>query len=176
MPVIPKPISLLVGIPNLADRLERHSMPEPMSGCWIWVGALISGTKSQRPALRITHGKWDSCKWNAVRVAYFAAFGLFDDNLQVCHHCDNGLCVNPQHLFLGTSIDNNRDRHRKGRTVLPTLPGEEHFAAKLTDSAVREIRNLIHAGMVQREIARRFNVNQATISSVKRGLTWRHVI
>ena len=176
--MIPKPITLLVGIPNLAKRLEQKTIPEPMSGCWLWTGALISGSraKSSRPALRLTHGRWQSSKWNATRIAYFVEYGLFDDALHVCHHCDNELCVNPRHLFLGTQLDNIRDRHNKGRTVLPwLLPGQRHPNAKLTDADVRTICQLLRLGVTQRAIAKQFAIQQGSISAIARGKTWRHI-
>lgn len=60
----------------------------------------------------------------AHRVAWALTNGPIEDpTLCVCHRCDNPLCCNPAHLFLGTRLENNRDRHAKGRTVMPD-PGE----------------------------------------------------
>lgn len=51
----------------------------------------------------------------AHRAVYAAFVGEIPDNLQVLHHCDNAGCVNPQHLYVGTQLDNMRDRQNRGR-------------------------------------------------------------
>lgn len=53
------------------------------------------------------------------RAAWTAANGVIPIGMKVLHRCDNPLCCNPAHLFLGTLAANNADRHAKGRTVLP---------------------------------------------------------
>jgi hypothetical protein len=88
------------------EDLRSASEPEPNSGCWLW--------------MRAVNGKgYGSCQFNgkvqlAHRVAYLLALGD-PAGLVVCHRCDVPSCVNPDHLFLGTVGDNNRDRDRKGR-------------------------------------------------------------
>ena len=173
MPVIPKPISLLVGIPNLAERLEKHSIPEPMSGCWIWIGSL-QGSKT-RPVMHVKYGSWHYGRWNPTRIAYFIAYGVFDERLNVCHHCDNELCVNYHHLFLGTQLDNNRDRHLKGRTVIPGEYGEQRYNAILTEEDIPKIFELYARGVPTKEIARQFNIARQSISNVLFKRAWRHI-
>lgn len=78
-----------------------------LGACWQWVGP--------------THGHGYGHFWvqgnkamNAHRWAFEEAFGQAGE-LQVCHRCDNRLCVRPDHLFLGSQSDNMRDMHSKGR-------------------------------------------------------------
>jgi len=72
--------------------------------------------------------------------------------------------VNPDHLFLGTSDDNNKDRHQKGRTVIPALAGEKHPQSKLTDEKVREIRQALGT---QQEIAKLFGISQSHVCAIR---------
>jgi HNH endonuclease len=75
--------------------------------CWEWSGARD----------RYGYGKLrrDTVYWKAHRLAWTLEHGPIPDGMYVCHHCDNPPCVNPAHLFLGTSRDNQLDRVAKGR-------------------------------------------------------------
>ena len=89
-------------------------------------------------------------------------------NMCVCHICDNPSCVNPAHLFLGTTADNNHDSMEKGRWRFPSKV--------LTSSEVTRIRNLYKFGSKKQGtygLADRFGVDQKTIHSIVRGKTWR---
>lgn len=76
-------------------------------GCWLWTGALRNG-----------YGRFGSRPFKyAHRVSWELANGPTGD-LKVLHRCDNPRCVRPDHLFLGTQLDNMRDRSAKGRTAV----------------------------------------------------------
>jgi len=86
-----------------------HVMPEPNSGCWLWLGA-----RAFRDSARINYGH--AQQTSAHRMAFHLFVGPIPAGLQVLHRCDFGLCVNPAHLFLGTQGDNMADCATKGRT------------------------------------------------------------
>lgn len=74
--------------------------------CWI----LESGAK------RYAYIGLDGRGWSGHRASYIIFKGSIPKGLYVCHTCDNTKCVNPEHLFLGTALDNNRDRSKKCRS------------------------------------------------------------
>lgn len=78
----------------------------------------------------------------AHRMSWEEHFGPIPAGLFVCHHCDNPECVEPTHLFLGTVLDNNRDRHQKGRSRGGRLCGDQNPRSRLTREQVEEIRAL----------------------------------
>lgn len=92
-------------------------------------------------------------------------------DMMVCHRCDNRLCVNPRHLFLGTHADNMADMVNKGRQNI----GVQNPCAKLTEADVRTIRSLASRGVTQSQIGIMFGIDQSTVSNVNTRKTWSHV-
>lgn len=115
----------------------------------------------------------------AHRLSWELFQGPVPDGLCVLHRCDNPPCVNPAHLFLGTIVDNNRDRTEKGRTSRHGAPrGEANPRARLTEAAVLAIRAEYRSFDRQRSIralGRRYGVSSATVREVVKGVRWRHV-
>jgi hypothetical protein len=157
---------------KIAVRLDRYSMPEPNSGCWLWIGrgrnSYGHGTLGIKGHTIMAH-----------RLAWICARGPIPDGLLVLHKCDVAGCVNPEHLFLGTHQDNSDDAARKGRTARgdsfrnrKPARGERNGNSRLTADAVRAIRA---ATEPQRHIAAAFGVTQAIVSKIKRNEVWTHV-
>lgn len=94
----------------------------------------------------------------------------------VCHKCDNPLCVNPHHLFLGTNADNSKDKAEKGRGRTSDRRGEKHHLAKFTEKDVIKIRKLYATGKyLQSELAKKFKVGHRAIGRVIDRTRWSHI-
>ena len=120
-------------------------------GCWEWGGARSGGY-----GIRGREGR-------VHRIAYGLSHGEIPKGLLVRHKCDNPPCCNPEHLELGTHVQNARDAIERGRW--PIRPrGEGAPGAKLTEREVREIRG--SSGVKQRDLARRYGVSQRLIFNI----------
>ena len=93
---------------SLSDKLDHLSMPEPNSGCQLWLGCTYRHGYGQI--------NWRGRARAAHRLAWEVANGPIPDGLVVCHRCDVAGCINPQHMWLGTQADNIRDMMSKGRS------------------------------------------------------------
>ena len=134
--------------PSLEEVWDRQTIPEPNSGCLLWIGANVQGY-----GYLTVNGKTIL----AHRLSYRMANGPFDEALDVLHRCDNPPCCEPNHLFLGTAHDNMQDCLNKGRHVsTPKIP--------------KEMRPLIRASSeLGKDIAERLGVSQSTISVIRTG-------
>lgn len=139
---------------------------ERTTGCWVWHGEV-----SWQGRARFWDGEHHI---NAARYSYRLAHGEFPDDLNVCHTCDNPLCVNPAHLFLGTQKDNVDDCWSKGRakTIFPRF-GEAHPCAKLTAVQVQSIRSRLSESPTS--LAHEFGVTAPTICNIKAGRIWKQL-
>lgn len=135
-----------------AERWAAGADRSNPDACWIWTKTTSKAGYGQ--IARHKPGEY------AHRIAYEMHYGVSVAGLDVCHHCDTPVCVNPAHLFLGTALDNMRDRSRKGRSDGP--------APKLTAAQVREIRAL-RGTLSQAEIGRRFGVSPGAVQKIHQG-------
>jgi len=143
------------------ERFHMLYTPEPNSGCWLWEG---------RPQGSNGYGrmKVGGHSVPAHRYAYEIHKGQVPVGMQVCHRCDVPLCVNPDHLFLGTGRDNKQDCVAKDRHIY----GARHSRAKLTDGAVKAILADRRKHYV---IAIQYGVSSSLIGKIKSRKMWRHV-
>jgi hypothetical protein len=93
----------------------------------------------------------------------------------ICHHCDNPPCVRPDHLFIGTIADNNRDMEIKGRRRFGPSPGSRNGNAILTEGDIPIIRSAVADGESYAAVAYRYRVTKELISQIARRKAWRHV-
>ena len=135
-----------------------------LSQCWPWLKGLIPsgyGSFSVHDRTYLAH-----------RISWILNNDSVPEGLCVLHKCDNKLCVNPNHLFLGTLGDNCRDMKNKGRAAHPI--GELHPLHKLTWTKVDQIRQLAQSGTYSNEkLAQMFEVDPSSISKVLHNHIWR---
>jgi len=142
--------------------------------CWLWDGAKGPdgyGAFLMRKSPELRGSKaWHSML--AHRVAFLLEYGLIPADLYVCHKCDVRMCVRPDHLFLGTQLDNMADSVAKGRRP----KGTQIHTNVLTEHDVLAIRREYRTGRTtQLALSRKFGVDLSHISGIVRGRYWRHV-
>jgi hypothetical protein len=146
--------------------VDKTSNP---NGCWEWQGNLDSGNGKTS---FVKYGVWmfEAKRWKAHRLSYTWANGPIPKGQVVCHTCDNPICVNPSHHWLGTRAQNNADRDQKGRHTPHT--GTLNASAKLNEQQVLEIRaSKQKIGW----LSSFYGVSHYTIKDIRTRRTWRHI-
>jgi DNA-binding CsgD family transcriptional regulator len=99
--------------------------------------------------------------------------GEIPDGMCVLHTCDNRLCVNPNHLFIGTHLDNAKDRDQKGRAGYAGSGAPRPWRLKFSEEEVEGIRKLLNQNQTQRSIAKQFDCSQRTITKIKQRIHYK---
>lgn len=130
------------------------------SGCWEWTGSRFEvgyGMFSLKRGHRRTFA--------AHRVSWCMRSGMdIPKGMLICHTCDNRICVNPAHLYLGTYADNNRDTISRNRGNRRS--GDSCSWTKISLDGVRDI---LTSKEKQVSLARKYGVSQSHISYIKSG-------
>lgn len=134
-------------------------------GCWLWTGCIGRQTGY---GCAVVSGR----RVDVHRLSYELHRGPIPDGMCVCHSCDVRACVNPDHLWLGSSDENMADMAAKGRSA----QGERNTFARLTERDVATIRRKYAAGTSGHALAREFNVHPDTVYFAASGKTWRHTM
>jgi len=129
--------------------------------CWEWTSGLD----------RYGYGEfWSNDRQTSIqshRVSWTLINGDIPDKLFVLHKCDNRKCVNPDHLFLGTQLDNMKDMESKGRRA--------NGKSKLSEMNILEIRELSSLGVTGKVLSKEYGVLPSCISKIIKKQTWSYL-
>lgn len=145
--------------PKADQRFFSYVQVGSADECWIWTGKLTVRGYGQF---------W--FKGRSVRAhrwSYLHHHGPIPEGLVVRHRCDNPSCVNPNHLLVGTHLDNmadavERSRHRRGK----------ENGSKLSDRQVQEVRRRAADGEKQKDLAPAFGVSTSLIQQIVARRAW----
>ncbi len=150
---------------DFTTTLQRKMEEEPRN----WLLGWVAGT-SQDGYGRIY---FDGKQCEAHRISYELFIGPVPEDMNVLHECDNPPCINPSHLFSGSTQDNVEDMDNKGRRRNDV--GSANPRSKLSESDIPGVRKLLAAGNTQQSIADQLGVSQGAISLINSGKNWSHV-
>lgn len=119
---------------------------------------------------------WKGKNARAHRLSYQLTYGDIPKGYLICHSCDNPKCINPKHLWAGTSKENSQDMMRKGRGNLKKgvrfelAPFRPH--SKLNEENVIDIKKRLRNKETAVSISKSYGVSDRTIGAIKRGRLW----
>lgn len=148
----------------LSNYVEQEG-PIPNSPCWIWTRALNDTGYGCVQFSRLSY--------RAHRLMWILANGPIPDGLLCLHKCNEPLCGNPEHLYLGDEQDNAKYMWECGRAYHAF--GSRSGNTSLTETDVAEILELANQGKSNVSIARKFRVSETIVANIVRGETWLHV-
>ena len=148
----------------------NNNFNEMKKQCWIWNGSLYGS-----PGKGHEHGgisyRAKKCMVHRLMFHNFVAdvpkYERKPNAIQVNHRCtheNNGRCINPYHMYLGTPTQNTRDSKNDG-TKSECKKGQDNHNAKLSDKIIKEIMDLKgKTTLSQKEIAKKYEINQSQVS------------
>lgn len=140
---------------------------EKLDSCWEWRGSL-NAYGYGRLGITVDGVKM---RYPSHRLSWAIHYGIIPDGMFVCHKCDNRMCVNPEHLFIGTQVENMHDMVKKNRQS----KGEGHGRSKATIKNVIAIRRMRKDGYSFSEIARKFSLSIKGVWLIATGEKWKIV-
>jgi hypothetical protein len=162
-----KPVPIVITPRTEAYFWQRVDKSPHPKGCWIWRGS-ERGRKGEKYGV-IGSGKH---RPGAHRYSYVLHKGEIPEGVEVCHECDNTLCVNPAHLWLGTHRQNLKDAAAKGRIAMPINKSGKYPKQKLNHAQVFEVVELLRQGFTHSEIARRYHISTTSVTLINVGDSW----
>jgi len=149
---------------NLQKRFE--SKIEKSAGCWLWKGTINPNGYGQIKT-KPCNGKTFSLV--ASRYALYLKTGVLPAfNIHACHTCDNRQCVNPEHLFWGTSLHNQIDCMEKGRRKKPYANYDE---ARKIRAELRATKNYAEIA----EVSAKYGLSEHSGRAIKYGTKWDYI-
>ena len=148
---------------EMKKKIDQNHYKCLETGCWIWIGPKFNSNNRASICIGVK-------RLLTSRVMYVLFKGVVGD-LVVMHICDNTLCINPDHLVLGTNAENSGDMVSKGRSAR----GEKNSGAILTEQQVLEIRKEKVTRKTRTILARKYGVSWECIDNVIKRQTWRHI-
>jgi len=139
-------------------------------GCWEWTGAYRQSTGGYGEMR--AGGHRDGFTIRVHRAMALVAFGDLQGK-HVLHTCDNPLCFNPDHLYLGTPLDNARDREDRNPS---DMRGSRNPNSRLTEASVKQIREHHRNGGAPGTIAKLFAISGSQVARIVSRRRWSHVM
>lgn len=138
-------------------------------GCWIWTGCTSGDGYG---AIKDVGGKKQI---STHRLSWKLHNGSeIPQGMMICHSCDNPVCVNPSHLWLGTPDDNMKDRDRKGRHV--PCKGQKNGNTVLTKASVIEMRLLMDKDIItDKGAAELYGISRRHACQIRHRVRWKHI-